>query len=79
MCVARIDSYAPKFRYDSRYINRPLSDSSLSATFGCGMLPLDANLATGIVVGPVNVEFTGVAKFGRNLNRLSAPESSCMK
>src|SRR6266478_925971 len=65
------DSCVPKLRYASRYISRSASESSCCVVPGCGtqVPPLHSglNAATLITVGPVKVEFAGVAKSTWNL------------
>src|SRR5262249_30435341 len=67
------DSWSPKFRYARRYISRSASESSCCVVPDCGMhVPppphAGENAATGIVVGPVSVEFAGVAQSVWNLH-----------
>src|SRR4029077_8011541 len=70
------DSWSPKFRYASRYIRRSASESSCWFVSDCGMHvppPPQAALkdATGMLMGPVNVVFAGVAQSTWNFQRFS--------
>src|SRR5689334_8690506 len=61
-------------RYASRYIKRSASESSCWLVPGCGMqVPppphAGVNAATGIFLGPVNVELAGVMKSTWNFHR----------
>src|SRR5689334_14073501 len=59
-------SFVPRLRYARRYIRRSARESSWFVVPDCGthVPPLHSgvNDATGIAVGPVNVELEGVAK-----------------
>src|SRR5262249_50367752 len=66
------DSWSPKFRYASRYMRRSPNESMRLGVLAWGTQPLTpgqkgVNGATWILVGPVNVEFAGVAKSTWNL------------
>src|SRR5438093_12829893 len=77
LCVTTSDSWSPKLRYAKRYISRSASELSLCDVPGCGMQaspPLQAGVkaAVGIDVGPLSVEFAGVAQSTWNAQSSSA-------
>src|SRR5882762_5182508 len=66
------DSWSPKLRYASRYIRRSARESSAVGSPDCGTQPREpphsgVNGDTGMIVGPINVEWAGTAKSGWNL------------
>src|SRR3954454_3360976 len=68
------DSWSPKFRYESRYINRSASESRRFVVPLCGMQvppPLQAaeKAPTGIALGPVKVDDDGVAQWTLTFQR----------
>src|SRR5215469_14388640 len=69
------DSWLPKLRYARRYIKRSPNESKFALVPGCGIqaLPPQASAkgATAMLVGPVKVEFAGVAKSTWNFHRFS--------